>query len=177
MLGIVVNVVIAAVLVIGLVVVGTATVNEGKLDLQSVVGTLKSLVAPESQFTADDISNGLYDTKMGRPVFFVRGVVTNRSANTTRVRVKAEILDGPTLVRSAEVMAGAPPSPEELYRLDEVAQLKLLMERTSTKAPSVEAGSAVPFLVTFAEYPPDLKAFRVRVTATPEGTPTAAVAP
>ena len=176
-LGIVVNVVIAAVLVVGLVVVGTATVNEGKLDLPSVAATLKSLVAPESQFTADDISNGLYETKMGRPVFFVRGVVTNRTGSATRVKVKAEILDGPTLVRASEVMAGAPPSPEELYRLDEVAQLKLLMERTSTKAPSVEAGGAAPFLVTFAEYPPDLKAFRVRVTATPEGAPAPTVAP
>jgi predicted Zn finger-like uncharacterized protein len=176
-LGIVVNVVIAAALVVGLVVVGTATLNEGKLDPAAVVATLKSLVTPESQFTAADISNGLYETKMGRPVFFVRGVVTNRTGSATRVRVKAEILDGPTLVRAAEVVAGAPPSPEELYRLDEVAQLKVLMDRTSTKAPSVEAGAAAPFLVTFAEYPPDLKAFRVRVTATPEGSPTAAVAP
>lgn len=176
-LGIVVNVLIAAVLVVGLVVVATASVNEGKLDMQSIGTSLKALVAPSSDFTAEDISNGLYDTKMGRPVFFVRGVVTNRSAATTRVRVKAEILDGATLVRSAEVIAGAPPSPEELNRLVGVAELKVLMDRTSTKAPSVESGGVAPFLVTFAEYPPDLKAFRVRVTATPEGQPTAAATP
>lgn len=176
-LGIVVNVLIAAVLVVGLVVVATASVNEGKLDMQSIGTSLKALVAPTSDFTAEDISNGLYDTKMGRPVFFVRGVVTNRSPATTRVRVKAEILDGATLVRSAEVIAGAPPSPEELNRLVGVAELKVLMDRTSTKAPSIESGGAAPFLVTFAEYPPDLKAFRVRVTATPEGQPTAAATP
>jgi predicted Zn finger-like uncharacterized protein len=176
-LGIVVNVVIAVVLVVGLVVVGTATATEGKLDVPSVVATLKSLVAPASTFTPEDISNGLYETKMGRPVFFVRGLVTNRSGTATRVKVKAELLDGSTLVRAAEVMAGMPPTPEELYRIDQVAQLKTLMERTSTKAPVVEAGSAVPFVVAFAEYPPDLKAFRVRVTASPEGPPTAAVAP
>lgn len=176
-LGIVVNVMIAAVLVVGVVVVTSATMNEGKLDVQSIVTSLKSLVTPASDFVADDISNGLYDTKMGRPVFFVRGVVTNRSAGSTRVRVKAEILDGATLVRSAEVMAGAPPSPEELFLLAEAAQLKTLMERSSTKAPAIGPGDAAAFLVTFAEYPPDLKAFRVRVTAQPEGQPTAAASP
>lgn len=176
-LGLVVNVLIAAVLVVGLVVVGTATVNEGKLDLDAMGASLKALVTPASDFTAEDISNGLYDTKMGRPVFFVRGVVTNRSGASTRVRVRAEILDGATLVRSAEVVAGSPPSPEELFRLAEATEVKVLMERASTKAPAVEAGGAAPFLVTFAEYPPDLKAFRVRVTARPEGQPTAAATP
>lgn len=176
-LGIVVNVVIAAVLVVGLVVVGTATVNEGKLDMQSIVTSLKGLVTPASEFPADDISNGLYETKMGRPVFFVRGVVANRSQGATRVKVRAEILDGASLVRSAEVVAGAPPSPEELFRLNEATELKALMERSSTKAPVVESGAEVPFLVTFAEYPPDLKDFRVRVTASPEGQPAAAANP
>lgn len=176
-LGIVVNVLIAAVLVVGLVVVGTATVNEGKLDLQSIETSLRALIAPASPFTADDISNGLYETRMGRPVFFVRGVVTNRSPGAARVRVKAEILDGATLVRSAEVVAGAPPTPEELYQLAEVADLKALMDRTSSKAKPIEAGGSVPFLVTFSEYPPDLKAFRVRVTASAEGQPTAAATP
>lgn len=176
-LGIVVNVLIAAVLVVGLVVVGTATVNEGKLDLQSIETSLKTLVAPASPFTAEDISNGLYETKMGRPVFFVRGVVTNRTQDVTRVKVKAELLDGATLVRSAEVIAGAPPSPEELFQLGQVADLKALMDRTSAQAKPIEGGGSAPFLVTFSEYPPDLKAFRVRVTAVAEGQPTAAATP
>jgi hypothetical protein len=173
-LGIVVNVVIAAVLVVGLVVVASATLNEGKLDVQSIGASLKALVTPASDFTADDISNGLYDTRMGRPVFYVRGVVTNRSAGAARVRVKAEILDGQTLVRSAEVVAGVPPSPEELFRLAAPDEVKALLERGATKAPPVEVGGSAPFLVPFAEYPPDLKAFRVRVTATPDGQATAA---
>jgi predicted Zn finger-like uncharacterized protein len=173
-LGIVVNVLIAAVLVVGLVVVGTATVNEGKLDPQSIGTSLKSLLMPASPFPAEDISNGLYDTKMGRPVFFVRGVVANRTQAASRVKVKAEILDGATLVRSAEVVAGSPPTPEELNRLADVAELKTLMERSSSRAAALEAGGVAPFLVTFSEYPPDLKAFRVRVTALPDGAPTAA---
>lgn len=173
-LGIVVNVVVAALLVVGLVVVATATLNEGKLDVQSIGSSLKALVTPTSEFTADDITNGLYDTKMGRPVFYVRGVVTNRSSSPARLKVKAEILDGQTLVRSAEVVAGLPPTPEELFRLATPDEVKALLERGTSKAPTVEAGGTAPFLVPFAEYPPDLKAFRVRVTATPDGQATAA---
>jgi hypothetical protein len=172
-LGIIVNVFIAVLLVVGLVVVASATLNEGKLDLQSIGSSLKALVTPSSQFTAEDISNGLYDTKMGRPVFYVRGVVMNRSAGAAKVRVRAEILDGQTLVRSAEVVAGVPPSPEELFRLATPDEVKALLERGGSKAPPVEAGGTAPFLVPFAEYPPDLKAFRVRVTATPDGQATA----
>jgi predicted Zn finger-like uncharacterized protein len=172
-LGIVVNVFIAVLLVVGLVVVASATLNEGKLDLQSIGSSLKALVTPTSQFSAEDISNGLYDTKMGRPVFYVRGVVMNRSSGAARVRVRAEILDGQTLVRSAEVVAGVPPSPEELFRLSMPDEVKALLERGGSKAPPVEAGGSAPFLVPFAEYPPDLKAFRVRVTATPDGQATA----
>jgi hypothetical protein len=172
-LGIIVNVLIAAILVCGLVVVGTATLNEGKLDGQAIVSTLRSLLTPPSKYVAFDISNGLYETRMGRPVFFVRGAVVNKTSSAARVRVRAELIDGSTVVRSAEVVAGSPPSPEELHRLASPDELKNLMERGAANAKPVDAGESAPFLVTFAEYPPDLKAFLVRVTATGEVAQTA----
>ncbi|MCA3012025.1 MAG: hypothetical protein INH41_06430 [Myxococcaceae bacterium] len=168
-LGIALNLVIAL-LVVMLAVVTSATVKEGKLDLQSV----KSLVTPAPDFTANDISNGLYETKMGRPVFYVRGLAKNRSSSAARIRVRAELLDGETLLRSAEVVAGVPPSPEELHLLAAPDEVKGLIARGAAKAPAVEAGASSPFLVPFAEYPPDLKAFRVRVSATRDGEATAA---
>ena len=173
-LGLVVNLGIAVVLVAGLVIVGSALLNEGKLDATIFSASrLKALVTRASDFEASDISNGLYDTLRGKPVFFVRGEVTNHSATATRVRVRAEILDGQSLVRAAEVVAGTPPTPEQLRNLTGADEVERLLTAVSKTAPSLAPGESAPFLVTFFEYPPDLKAFRVRVSARAEGSETA----
>lgn len=165
-LGLVGNVAIALALVLVLLLVGAVVANEGKVDMNAL--TLRTLFPANSDFVASDISNGLYDTVRGKPVFFVRGEVTNKSTSSTRVRIRAEILDGESLVRSAEVVAGAPPTPEDLHRLAGADDVKQLLEERSKAAPAVPPGESVPFLVTFFEYPPDLKAFRVRVSAKAE---------
>lgn len=165
-LGIVVNLVIAAVLVVALVVVGSAYLNEGKISAETLTWEhLKTTFAPSSDFVASDISNGLYDTKAGRAVFFVRGEVTNRGASAARLLVRAELLEGASLVRDAEAAAGAPASPEELYLLSSAEDLDTLNKKLAERAPAVEPGASAPFTVVFYEYPPDLKGFRVRVSA------------
>lgn len=165
-LGIVVNVFIAAVLVVALVVVGSAYLNEGKVSADTLSWDhLKATFAPSTDFVAGDISNGLYDTRAGKPVFFVRGEVTNRGSSAVKVMVKAELLEGSTLVRAAESAAGAPPSPEELFVLTSADDLDALNAKVSQRAPVLEPGATAPFTVTFFEYPPDLKGFRVRVSA------------
>lgn len=165
-LGVVVNLVIAAVLVVALVVVGSAYLNEGKVSADTLSWDhLKATFAPSSDFVAGDISNGLYDTKADKPVFFVRGDVTNRGTSAVRVVVKAELLEGDTLVRAAESAAGAPASPEELYLLTSAEDLEALNAKVAERAPVLEPGASAPFIVTFFEYPPDLKGFRVRVSA------------
>lgn len=165
-LGVFVNLVIAAVLVAALVVVGSAYLNEGKLSADTLSWAhLKSTFAPSSDFVAEDISNGLYDTKAGKPLFYVRGEVTNRGASAVRLAVRAELLEGDSLVRDAESAAGLPASPEELYLVATAEDLDALNARVAQRAPVVEPGATVPFLVTFFEYPPDLKGFRVRVSS------------
>lgn len=165
-LGIVVNLFIAAVLVVALVVVGSAYLNEGKVSADTLSWDhLKATFAPSTDFVAGDISNGLYDTRAGKPVFFVRGEVTNRGSSAVKVMVKAELLEGSTLVRAAESAAGAPPSPEELFVLASADDLDALNAKVSQRAPVLEPGATAPFTVTFFEYPPDLKGFRVRVSA------------
>ena len=73
-----VNVGIAGVLVAALFVVFSVVANEGKFDSTSLsADRLKALVGRPSEFVAQDISNGLYETRSGRAVFFVRGEVTN----------------------------------------------------------------------------------------------------
>jgi hypothetical protein len=174
-LGVFVNVVIAAVLVAALGVVGSAYLNEGKVTADTLSWEhLKSTLVPGTDFLTGDISNGLYDTKAGKPLFFVRGEVTNFGAAAVRLVVRAELLEGDTLVRAAEAAAGLPATPEELYGVGSAEELDALNARVAQRAPVVEPGATVPFVVTFFEYPPDLKGFRVRVAARPlSGPPTA----
>lgn len=164
--GIVVNIAIAAVLVLGLVVVGSAYLNEGKLSSDSLsVESLKNTFAPSVEFVASDVSNGLYDTRAGRSVFFVRGEVTNRSANAVKVVVKAEIVEDGKVVRGGESWAGDPATPEEIFLIDGTEALEVLNRRVEKRSVPVPPGASATFVVPFTEYPPDLRGFRVRVSA------------
>lgn len=176
--GIVINLVIAAVLVAALVVVGSALLNEGKLTRESLsFENLKGTFVSTSTLVASDISSGLYDTKGGRLVFFVRGDVTNTGASATRVSVQADIVEGAKIVRSAKGLAGAVPTAEELFNLVAADDLDKLNAKIINRAVVVEPGTSVPFLITFTEYPPDLKAFRVRVVASADTGGTTAQRP
>ncbi len=164
--GIVVNVVIAAMLVLGLVVVGSAYLNEGKFSTEALsLEGLKNTFAPSVTFVADDVSNGLYDTRAGRSVFFVRGAVINRSDAAVKIVVKAEIVEDDRVVRFGESWAGEPASPEEIFLIDNTEALEALNLKVEKRSLVVPAGAAAAFVVPFTEYPPDLKDFRVRVGA------------
>jgi hypothetical protein len=77
-------------------------------------------------------------------------------------------------VQSAEGFVGATPSPEDLYAIATPEDLIRLAERLAPHAVALKPGLQDGFLVAFYEYPPDLKDFRVRVTASPDDGPTAA---
>ena len=173
--GIFVNLAIAAALLCILGAVGLVYLNEGKLEAQSFQpARLKSMLFGSASWSAGDLSNGLYDTRSGKPVFFVRGEVKNRGGKAGRVKVKAEIMDGATLVRSAEVFAGTAPTPEELFGIGSAADVDALAGRLEKAAAQVAPGQSAPFLITFYEYPPDLSGFRLKVTVTEaSGEPTA----
>lgn len=174
-LGLIVNIVIAAVLMGALVVVGSAWLNDGKVTAESLsFKQLKATFVPDSEFVASDISNGLYDTQSGRAVFFVRGDVMNRSRMATKVSITAEIVEDARVVRSARGLVGAVPTPEELFTLGVGEDLeKTLDARLAPRAVVLEPGASAPFLIVFTEYPPDLKEFRVRVVPRADGSPTA----
>ena len=164
--GIVVNVVIAAMLVLGLMVVGSAYLNEGKFSTEALsFEGLKNTFAPSVTFVANDVSNGLYETRAGRSVFFVRGEVINRSDAAVKIVVKAEIVEDDRVVRFGESWAGEPASPEEIYLIDSTEALEALNRKVEKRSLVVPAGAAAAFVVPFTEYPPDLKDFRVRVSA------------
>lgn len=170
-----VNLVIALLLVGALVVVASAVVNEGNIDASTfTMAKMKTLFVAEGDYSAIDISNGLYETKTGRPVFYVRGDVSSRATAGARVRVKVELLAEDVVVRSGETWATAAPTPEELYQLDAPDALDALLSRQAKRAKPVTPDERAPFVMPFYEYPPDLKAFRVRVSVRAEDAATAA---
>ncbi|MDQ3264592.1 MAG: zinc-ribbon domain-containing protein [Myxococcota bacterium] len=167
--GLIVNVSVAALLVVVLLTVGSVYLNEGRLHLSDLsLQRARELFAPPRTLVVRDLSNGLYDTLQGRPVFFVRGEVENRSELAGRARVRAEILDGDTLVRSVEGFAGEVPTPEELHAVQSAEDVRALTQRLDRGAQPVAPGQRVSFLLAFYEFPPDLAAYRLRVTVLPE---------
>jgi hypothetical protein len=153
--------------------VGSVILNDGRIDPQQAWVKLQAMFSVPRELVAFDISNGLYDTRVGRPVFYVRGEIKNRGSTRGKVKVKAEILDGEDLVRAAETLAGVTPSPEELYSVSTADDLVSLAKKLAPAAQAVEPGAEAPFLVAFYEFPPDLKDFRVRVTVSPDDGKTA----
>lgn len=114
---------------------------------------------------ATRVVSGLYDTVAGKPVFYVRGRVENRSARAHGpVRVTAELIgDGPDV--KAEAIAGAEPSPEDVWGLRSGADAEKL-ERTLETAPverKVQPGASLPFFALFADPPADLSRHRLNV--------------
>jgi predicted Zn finger-like uncharacterized protein len=177
-LGVVVNLVIAAALVLGLLVVGSALLNEGKLSPETLsLSALKASFVTSSDFVVADISNGLYATRAGRSVFFVRGEVQNRSGASARVSVRADLIEGTSVVRTGRGLAGAVPTPEELYNLAEGQTPDALFTKVAGRAVPLDPGASAGFLVVFTEFPPDLKGFRVRVSAQAESVSTTASRP
>ncbi|WP_343073298.1 hypothetical protein [Pyxidicoccus fallax] len=163
------NLVVAAVLLVALGAVGRVYLREGRVDF-SVLSPehLRTLVFPSARpLVAVDVSNALYETREGRSLFIIRGEAENRTDSATRVRVRAALYDGSQRVRSAEALAGALPTPEDLYAVGNSESAAALSQRLDAAATPVAPGGKVPFLVMFHEYPADLGSFRLEVTLEP----------
>jgi predicted Zn finger-like uncharacterized protein len=159
-----VNIALAGITLAALVMGASVYFNEGKLDASALQLEWLQPTSGRSELVAHDISNGLYETRSGRSVFFVRGEVENRSAARRRARVKAELFDGSNLVSSAQALVGAVPTPEELHGLDSPEDVEKLTARLNGQALELNGGQRLSFVLTFYEYPPDLSSFRLKVT-------------
>ncbi len=172
--GVAAQLVLVAVLVVGLVAVGSAWLNDGRVELSAVL-------SPPPPLLAKDLSNGLYELRDGRTLFFVRGEVENRGPAPTRVKAEVVMYDGDQRVKSAEGLVGAVPTAEELHALGNASEADALRARLDAAAREVAPGARAPFIVIFYEYPSDLAGFRLEVTLEPhaavatggakEGTP------
>jgi len=154
-----------AALIVGLAAVGALYTNDGKLERFSLSPSKwKSLLSPARELVAAEISNGLYDTRAGKPVFYIRGEAENRGLKPTKLKIRAEILDGEQLVRSSEVLAGSIASPEDLYSIGSADDAEALSAQLDKAGVEVLPGRRAPFLITFYDYPPNLSAFHLKIT-------------
>ncbi len=126
-------------------------------------------------FVAQEIRSGTYERERGPPVLFVRGKVVSRALAPVRaVRVAVEVVRRGEVIARGEAVAGAIPTPEELWRSVDAAAIGALARAAASRAPrQVRPGDAVPFLVAIPDHPADLDGAAVRV----EVAPAAGVAP
>jgi Meckel syndrome type 1 protein len=122
---------------------------------------------PEPLRTAA-ISNGLFERARGAPLLFVRGrVQSSLAAPVPGVRIAVELVRGGSVLARAEALAGAVPSPEELWGVADAADLARVAAAAARRAPkAIRAGDDVPFLVALTDYPADLDGATVRLSAT-----------
>lgn len=163
MRSLVVNLAVGILLLATLAAVLVASVTEGNLSAQS----LREGWISRGPLVTVDVSNGVYQTAEGRPVFFVRGEVENRGSTPLRAEVKVEIFAGDERLRSGTGLAGSGVTPEDLHALETEAAALALRQRLDAEARELAPGARAPFVVAFVDHPPDLEQLRFQVTAGP----------
>jgi hypothetical protein len=164
---------IAAGLLLAIAAVGGVYMKQGRVDPSALSpGELLKLLTP-SDFVAHNVSNGLYDTRGGNSVFYVRGEVENRSSRPVRLKVNASLYDGSQRVKSAEGLAGGVPTPEELHAVNSGETAAQLRSRLDSAATVIAPGAKAPFALVFQEFPQELSDFRLKLTMEPAPEETA----
>ncbi|NOJ83194.1 zinc-ribbon domain-containing protein [Myxococcus xanthus] len=178
-LGFTFNFVLAAALVAVLGTVGRVYLSEGRLDVSALsLDSLRALFVPAPKpLVAVDVTNGLYETREGRSLFYVRGDAANHSDTAARIRVRAALYDGSQRVASADALVGGVPTPEELYGVGSLDAAVALRQRVDEAAVSVAPGAKAPFVVIFPEHPADPGGYRLELTLEPERSKSAEAAP
>src|SRR5205823_3171608 len=127
-------------------------------------------LSPRSDIVATKVVSGFYDTASGKPVFYVRGRVENRGRKAHGpVRVVAELLGDAGADGKAEALAGAEPSPEDVYGLRSVADAEKLQRNLqgADAERRLLPGKSLPFFAVIADPPPDVQRHRLRVRVEP----------
>ncbi|HEX9308814.1 MAG TPA: zinc-ribbon domain-containing protein [Anaeromyxobacter sp.] len=142
----------------------------GSLRPSTVLGALER-GGGSGPFTAQEVRSGVYERERGPPLLFVRGTVLSRApARVASVKVSVEIVRAGEVVARGETIAGAVPTPEELFRAVDDAALQAARASARARAPAhVRPGDAVPFLVAIGDAPPDLDGASLRLAVAPAG--------
>jgi len=119
-----------------------------------------------SDVVATRVVSGLYDTASGKPVFYVRGRVENHGRKPHGpVRVVAELVAGGETEGKAEAIAGAEPSPEDVYALRNAADADRLQRNLlgADAERRLAPGASLPFFAVIADPPTDLQRHRLHL--------------
>lgn len=119
-----------------------------------------------SEVIATRLVSGLYETGDGRLMFFVRGRIVNHGKRPRGpVRVIAELVTDQGPEARAETLAGAEPTPEEIYALKSPGDTERLLRALSRNDGErrIPAGGSLPFFALVSEPPNDLHLLRLRV--------------
>jgi len=162
--GFLLNVGIAALLLVVVAALGSGYLSEGRMEW-SMLSPRRffQIFRPPSGVSPTDVTNGTYETRSGRSLLYVRGRVLNRGEPEARVRVEAELWDGGRRVKTSDTVAGASASPEELWMASTPAAVESLRQKLLARAHGIPSGAGADFLVLFDEVPPELGSLRLRV--------------
>ncbi|HTO98764.1 MAG TPA: zinc-ribbon domain-containing protein [Myxococcales bacterium] len=121
---------------------------------------------PPSEVIATGVVSGLYDTAGGKPVFYIRGRIQNRSDKVRGpVRVTAELLADGSPEARAEAIAGSEPTPEDVWSVRSSADVEKL-SRTLQAARverKLQPGDSLPFFAVIPDPPADLDRHRLQI--------------
>ncbi len=127
-------------------------------------------LGPGTEIVATRVVSGLYDTAGGKPVFYVRGRIENRSQKVRGpVRVVAELVAEGAPEAKAEAIAGSEPTPEDVWSLRTPAEADKLT-RTLQGAlveRRIQPGSSLPFFAVIPDPPADLGRHKLHVRVEP----------
>jgi hypothetical protein len=166
---VILNVGLAALLLLVVVGLVSSWATAGRVEGSALSPRrLLQALRPGRGVTPVEVTPGMYETRSGRSLLYVRGRVLARGAPPARVRVRAEVWDGAQAVKSGETLAGAIATPEELWRAATPADVERLRARLLSAATPVPDGQQADFLVLLDEAPRDLSGLRLRVTASIE---------
>ncbi|MFT3917420.1 MAG: zinc-ribbon domain-containing protein [Anaeromyxobacteraceae bacterium] len=127
---------------------------------------------PLGTFAVVEVTSGAYERAKGPPLLFVRGRAVSRAAAPVRaLAVNVEVVLRGEVVARGRALAGAVPTPEELYAVPDAAALAGISRAAEARAPTqVKPGEEVPFLVAIADYPRDVEGAALRLSVA-EGAP------
>lgn len=122
------------------------------------------------EIVATRVASGLYDTVAGKPVFFVRGRIENRSRRVRGpVRIVAELVAESGAEAKAEALAGAEPSPETVWSLRNSAdadRMARALEAAEVER-KLQPGGSLPFFAVIPDPPADLGRHKLHVRVEP----------